>query len=102
MNTFAPTFTKTITEMTKKFTVLAVMAAMFVACGGNSAAEMEAKAKATADSLIAVHTRDSIASATTAAAAAAAALDSTAKAAMDTMATKVEGAIDAVKTAVGH
>jgi hypothetical protein len=97
MNTFAPTFTKTITEMTKKFTVLAVMAAMFVACGGNSAAEMEAKAKATADSLIAVHTRDSIAAATTAAA-----LDSTAKAAMDTMATKVEGAIDAVKTAVGH
>jgi hypothetical protein len=49
-----------------------------------------------------VHTRDSIAAATTAAAAAAAALDSTAKAAMDTMATKVEGAIDAVKTAVGH
>ena len=34
------------TEMIKKFAMLATMAALFVACGGNTA-EMEAKAKAT-------------------------------------------------------
>lgn len=87
--------------MIKKFAVLAIMATVFVACGGNSAAEMEAKAKATADSLAAVAKADSIKMADEAAKAAAA-LDSTAKAAMDTMATKVEGAVEAAKTAVGH
>jgi hypothetical protein len=77
--------------MTKKFTVLAVMAAMFVACGGNSAAEMEAKAKATADSLAAVHTADSIAAAAAAATAAAAAALDTAAAHLDSAAAHVAG-----------
>ena len=47
--------------MIKKFAVLAIMATVFVACGGNSAAEMEAKAKATDDSLAAVAHADTIA-----------------------------------------
>ena len=78
--------------MIKKFAVLAIMATVFVACGGNSAAEMEAKAKATADSLAAVAHADSIKMAEEAAKAVAA-VDSAAKAAVDTIATKVEGAV---------
>lgn len=81
--------------MIKKFAVLAIMATVFVACGGNSAAEMEAKAKVTADSLAAVAQADSIKMADDAAKAVAA-VDSAAKAAMDTISTKVEGAV------IGH
>ncbi len=76
--------------MTKKFAVLAVMAAMFVACGGNSA-EMEAKAKATADSLAAAMTADSIAKAAEAAAAAAQATMDSAAAHVDSAAAVVTG-----------
>jgi len=64
--------------MLKKFAVLAVMASFFVACGP-SAEEIEAQAKAVADSLSAVMRADSIRMADEAAAAAAAAA-----AAMDT------------------
>lgn len=89
--------------MTKKFAVLAAMAALLVACGGPSAEELEAKAKATADSIANVLRMDSIKAAeAAAAAAAAAAVDSTAGAMMDSAATMVEGAADAAKKAVGH
>lgn len=50
--TFAPTFTKTRQEMIRKFAVLAVVASLFVACGsGQTPEQMEAAAKATADSI---------------------------------------------------
>lgn len=58
--------------MLKKFAVLAVMAAFIVACGP-SAEEIEAQAKAVADSLSAVMKADSMKAAEEAAAAAAAA-----------------------------
>lgn len=58
--------------MLKKFAVLAVMAAFIVACGP-SAEEIEAQAKAVADSLSAVMKADSMKAADEAAAAAAAA-----------------------------
>lgn len=58
--------------MLKKFAVLAAMAAFIVACGP-SQEEIEAKAKAVADSLAAVMKADSIKAAEEAAAAAAAA-----------------------------
>lgn len=58
--------------MLKKFAVLAAMAAFIVACGP-SAEEIEAKAKAVADSLAAVMKADSMKAAEEAAAAAAAA-----------------------------
>lgn len=58
--------------MLKKFAVLAAMAAFIVACGP-SAEEIEAKAKAVADSLAAVMKADSMKAADEAAAAAAAA-----------------------------
>lgn len=90
--------------MNKKFAVLAAMAALLVACGGPSAEELEAKAKATADSIANVLRMDSIkaAEAAAAAAAAAAAVDSTAGAMVDSAAAKVVGAVDAAKKAVGH
>jgi hypothetical protein len=78
--------------MTKKFAVLAVLATMFVACGGPSAAELEAKAKATADSLAAVAKADSMAKAAEAAAQQAMqAVDSTAGAMVDSAAAAVAG-----------
>lgn len=73
--------------MFKKFALLAGMAAFVVACGP-SQAEIEAKAKAAADSIAAVLRADSIKMAEEAAAAAAAAaavVDSTAAAATDAM-----------------
>lgn len=49
--TFAPTFTKkTFTEMIRKFALLAIPAALLVACGGATEGNMEDKAKAAADS----------------------------------------------------
>lgn len=69
--------------MIKKFTILAAMAALVVACGP-SQADVEAKAKATADSLAAVATADSLRAAEEAAAAAAA--EAAAAAAADTTA----------------
>jgi hypothetical protein len=74
--------------MLKKFAVLAVMAAFIVACGP-SAEEIEAQAKAVADSLAAVMTADSIRAAEEAAAAAAAAA---AQAAADSAAAAVQAA----------
>lgn len=72
MITFAPTFTNRTTHMFKKFAILASMSAFVVACGP-SQAEIEAKAKAVADSIAAVLREDSIRMAEEAAAAAAAA-----------------------------
>ena len=80
--------------MIKKFAVLATMATLLVACGGPTQEEIEAKAKATADSLTAVLRADSMKAAEAAAAAAAAAT-----AAMDSAAAVVDSAAAAVK---GH
>ena len=84
--------------MIKKLAVLAMMATLLVACGAPTQEEIEAKAKATADSLTAVLRADSMKAAKAAAAAAAAAT-----AAMDSAAANVDAAAAAVKEAVqGH
>lgn len=71
MITFAPTFTKTKPNVYKKFALVAAMAAFVVACGPSIPRVIHAKAKATADSLAAIATADSIRLAEEAAAAAA-------------------------------
>lgn len=76
--------------MFKKFALLAGMAAFVVACGP-SKAELEAKAKATADSIAAVLRADSIRMAEEAAAAAAEA-EAKAKAVADSIAAAAEAA----------
>jgi len=82
--------------MIRKFAVLAMMATLLVACGGPTQEEIEAKAKATSDSLTAVMRADSMKAAEAAAAAAA-------TAAMDSAAASVDSAAAAVKEAVkGH
>ena len=68
--------------MFKKIALVAAMAAFVVACGP-SQAEIEAKAQATADSLAAIATADSIRMAEEAAAAAAAEAAAAAAAAAD-------------------
>jgi hypothetical protein len=83
--------------MLKKFALLAGMAAMIVACGP-SQAEIEAKAKATADSLAAVMRADSIKAAEEAAAQAAAAA---AQAAADSAAAAAKAAEEAAAAAKG-
>jgi hypothetical protein len=75
--------------MIKKFTILAAMAAFVVACGP-SQADIEAKAKATADSLSAIATADSLRAAEEAAAAAAA--EAAAQAAADSAAAAMPAA----------
>lgn len=71
--------------MFKKIALVAAMAAFVVACGP-SQAEIEAKAQATADSLAAIATADSIRMAEEAAAAAAAEAAAAAAAAADSAA----------------
>ncbi|GEM_PF-964220 len=94
--TFAPTFTKKRTKMTKKFALLATVAALFVACtSGPTEEELKAKAQATEDSI-----KAAAAQIEADAAAAKAKADSLANAVADTVAAKVEGAVDAVKEAV--
>lgn len=81
--------------MTKKFALLATVAALFVACAsGPTEEEMKAKAQATEDSI-----KAAAAKIEADAKAAQAKLDSAANAMMDTAAAKVEGAVDAVKEA---
>lgn len=80
--------------MIRKFALLATAAALMVACGGATEEEMKAKAQASADSAAAATAKieadlKRVADSTEAAA----------KAAMDTIAVKVEGAVDA---ATGH
>lgn len=81
-----PLSPKPIRTVYNKIALVAALAAFVVACGP-SQAEIEAKAKATADSLAAVATADSIRMAEEAAAAAAAA-----QAAADSMAAAVDSA----------
>lgn len=82
----------------KKFLVLASMAAFVVACGP-SQAEIEAKEKATADSIAAVLRADSIRAAEEAAAAAAA--QAAAQAAADSAAAAAAAAEEAAAAAKG-
>ena len=79
--------------MIRKFALLATMAALMVACGG-AEENMEAKAKASADSAKAAMEKIEAD-----AKAEAARADSMAKAAMDTTVKAVEGAVDAAKEA---
>lgn len=79
--------------MFKKFALLAAMAAFVVACGP-SQAEIEAKAKAVADSIAAVLRADSIRMAEEAAAAEA---EAKAKAIADSIAAAGAAAADAVQ-----
>ena len=81
--TFAPTFTKPTTRMIRKFAMLATVAALFVACSGNTAEDAAAKAAATADSAAKMMDQ-AAADAKAAAAATTTAVDSTAGAAADT------------------
>lgn len=81
--------------MFKKFALLAGMAAFVVACGP-SQAEIEAKAKAVADSIAAVLRADSIRMAEEAAAAAAEA-EAKAKAVADSIAAAEAAAAEAMK-----
>ncbi|MBK7945810.1 MAG: hypothetical protein IPJ85_11100 [Flavobacteriales bacterium] len=81
--------------MFKKFALLAGMAAFVVACGP-SQAEIEAKAKAVADSIAAVLRADSIRMAEEAAAAAAAA-EAKAAAIADSIAAAEAAAAEAMK-----
>jgi hypothetical protein len=81
--TFAPTFTKPTTRMIRKFAMLATVAALFVACSGNTAEDAAAKAAAAQDS--AAKMMDQAAAAAKAATeAAAATTDSAASAVADT------------------
>jgi hypothetical protein len=80
--------------MIRKFALLAITAALMVACGGATEENMEAKAKMAADSAKAAMEKIEAD-----AKAAQAKADSMAKAAMDTAATKMEGAMDATKEA---
>lgn len=82
--------------MLKKFALLAGMAAFVVACGP-SQAEIEAKAKAVADSVAAVMRADSIRMAEEAAAAAAAEAEAAAKAVADSIAAAEAAAAEAAK-----
>lgn len=95
--TFAALFTKTHTEMIKKFALLATMAALFVACGSGNAEEMQKKAdEAAAEAQAALDklAAEAEAAAKAAETAAATAVDSTVKAA--------EGAVEEVKEEVKH
>ena len=89
-----PLSPKQNTEMIRKFALLATTAALMVACGGANEENMEAKAKAAADSAKAAMEKIEAD-----AKAAQAKADSMAKAAMDTTAAKMEGAMDATKEA---
>lgn len=71
--------------MFKKLVAFSAMAAFIVACGGPSQAEIEAKAKATADSLATVMRQDSIKAAEMAAEEAAAAAAAAAAAVADSL-----------------
>ena len=82
--------------MFKKIALVAAMAAFVVACGP-SQAEIEAKAQATADSLAAIATADSIRMAEEAAAAAAEAAAAAAAAAADSAAAAAAAAMPAKK-----
>jgi hypothetical protein len=85
-----PLSPKTKPNVFKKFALLAAIAAFVVACGP-SQAEMEAKAQATADSLAAIATADSIRMVEEAAAAAeAAAAEAAAAAAADSAAAAMQ------------
>jgi len=80
--TFAATFTKPTTRMIRKFAMLATVAALFVACSGNTAEDAAAKAQAAQDS--AKMMMDQAAADAKAAAEATTTMDSTANAAVDT------------------
>jgi hypothetical protein len=100
-HTFAATFTKTNTEMIRKFALLATTAALMVACGGAQEENMEAKAKAAADS--AAKAMEKVAAdmkaATTAAADSAIAVGDSAVKAVNAAADEAK---DAIKEAAGH
>ena len=81
--TFAPTFTKPTTRMIRKFAMLATVAALFVACSGNTADDAAAKAAAQQDSAAKMMDQ-AAADAKAAAATTAATTDSAASAVADT------------------
>ena len=82
--------------MFKKIALVAAMAAFVVACGP-SQAEIEAKAQATADSLAAIATADSIRMAEEAAAAAQAEAEAKAQTVADSIAAAAAAAMPAKK-----
>lgn len=92
---------KTFTEMIRKFAVLAIPAALLVACGGATEGNMEEKAKAAADSAAAAQAKieaDMKAAAANVVDSAAAA----ANAVVDSAASAAGAAVDAAKEAAGH
>lgn len=91
--TFAPTFTKPNNRMIRKFAMLATVAALFVACSGNTSDDAAAKAQAAQDS--ATKMMDQAANDAKAAAASASnAGDSTASAVADTASKNMNDAKD--------